>query len=84
MVKLSFVVFPHLEDERIKFVSDPADGAELFGQVGSLVLVIRAEKSLLGFFKADGPLRIFPQSPAFAWIEVKTHIYNSYTNLDSN
>jgi hypothetical protein len=53
MVKLAFVVFPHLEDQRIQFVPDPSDRTVLFRQVASLVLVIRAKKNLLNFFKAD-------------------------------
>jgi hypothetical protein len=74
MVKLAFVVFPHLEDQRIQFVPDPSDRTVLFRQVASLVLVIRAKKNLLNFFKADTPLRIAPQSLALAWIEVKPHV----------
>jgi hypothetical protein len=36
-------------------------------------------KNLPRLFKANATARILPQPPTFARIEVKAHLYNSYT-----
>ena len=77
MVKLAFVVLPYLENERVQALFHPPDCAILFWQIGPSIEIVRADKYLLRFFKANATLRVFP----LAWIEVKPHRYNSYTIL---
>jgi len=55
MVVLTVTVFSHLENEGIEPIFDPSDGAILFRQIGSLVLVVGASENLLRLFESDAP-----------------------------
>jgi hypothetical protein len=53
VVILSLLVLTHLEDERVQGVSNPANGAILFGDVRALVEVVRAVKQSLRLLESD-------------------------------
>jgi hypothetical protein len=49
-----------------------------------LIEIVGPVKNLLSLFKADAPVRIFPQPLALARIEVEAHMYNCYTIFTVN
>jgi hypothetical protein len=84
VVKLAFLILPHLKDERVQALSHPANRTVLLRQIRALIEVVGPVKYPLRLFKADPTAGILPQSLAFARIEVKTHMYNSYTVARKN
>jgi hypothetical protein len=58
VVVLALLVFVYLEDERVQTVSDPANGAILFGTIRALVEIVRMGKQYLRFLEANASFRI--------------------------
>src|ERR1700676_795049 len=71
VAELAFLILPNLKNQRKQPLPNPTHCAELFGDLGAPILIVRMEENLLDFLKADPA--IFPQSLALAWIEVKPH-----------
>jgi len=61
MVVLPFFVLAHFEDDRVKLVIHPSDGAKLFWIINALIDVIRPVEYLLNLFKPM-PRRGFARS----------------------
>src|SRR5580698_4904425 len=70
----SLFVFPDFENDRIKTVTHPTDGQELFWNIGPLIEPIRPGEQLLRLFEPDASARIRPEATALSRVEAKTHL----------
>src|ERR1019366_5132591 len=70
---LSLCVFAHLEDDCVKPVSNPPNGALLFGKSQALIQVIRVRENFQHLFEADPTPGIRPEPLALPLIKMKSH-----------
>jgi hypothetical protein len=69
----SFGILTNLENDRVKTIAHPADGALLNWQIKAFIAVVGMKENLLCLFEADATLRFSPKAPAFPYIEMKSH-----------
>ena len=74
MQNLALFVFPDFKDDRIKPVSHPANGHELFWNVGSLIEPVGPGEQLMGLLEPYATFGIRAEAPAFSRIEAKAHL----------
>jgi len=73
MIELPFGVLADFKDHGIEVTANPANGAMLNGEIGTLIEVIRMKENLLCFLEADSTPRIPAKTPALPLIEVESH-----------
>src|SRR5208283_2541347 len=73
VVEFSSLVLPHLKNDSVEPLPDPAEGAVLLRHVRPLIEVIRAEEHLLYLLEADSPSRVRSQPPAFPLVKMESH-----------
>src|SRR5579863_395787 len=71
---LALFVFSEFKNDRIKPVTHPTDGQELFWNVGPLIEPIRLGEQLLRLFEPDASARIRPEATALSRVKAKTHL----------
>ena len=69
MQNLAFFVFPDFKNDRIQPVAHPADGQELFWNIGPSIKPIGPSEQLTCLFEADAAPEICPETPALSKIE---------------
>jgi hypothetical protein len=60
VVEFSSLALPHLKNDGIEPLPNPANGTVLFRQVRPLIEVIRPEKNLLRLFETNPPSGVRP------------------------
>ena len=74
MQNFAFSVLSDFNNHRIQPVAHPADGPELFRNVGSLIEPIGPREQLTCLFKPYATLGIRPEALAFSKIEAEAHL----------
>ena len=73
MIELAFRILANFKDNGIQAIADPADGAMLNGEIGTLIEVVRMEKNLLCFLESDSASGVAAKALALPLIEVESH-----------
>src|SRR5208337_2349709 len=73
VVVLTFLVLPHLKDERVQPAPHPANGSVLLWQIRAMVEVVRMRKDLLRLLETNSTPRVLSQPLALSHIEVESH-----------
>ena len=72
MVVLAEAIFPNLEYHREQFPAHPSDRTVLCWIIAAFVDIVRMLKNLLGFFKPNTTVWIFPQRFALPLVKLES------------
>ena len=73
MIELAFCILADFIDDRIHAIANPADGAMLNREIGTLIEVVRMKEDLLCFLEADTTPGIAAKALALPLIEAESH-----------